>query len=80
MRGRSDPFRISPPSRWNSAKNSLAQLISSCDGDRPSFTVGHWSGVRQIFPVMPNSADTAVASLNFSALEPTVGPSMALGR
>ena len=29
---------------------------------------------------MPNSAETAVASLSFRALEPTVGPSMALGR
>ena len=29
---------------------------------------------------MPNSAETAVASLSFSALDPTVGPSMALGR
>ena len=61
-------------------KNSLAQPISSGDGDSPSFTVGHWSGVRQIFPVMPNSAETAVASLSFRALDPTVGPSIALGR
>ncbi len=50
-------------------------------GDRPSLTGAHCDGgVRQILPVMPNSALTAVASLNFSALEPTVGPSMALGR
>ena len=35
------------------------------------------NGVRQILPVMPNSAETAVASLSFRALEPTVGPSIA---
>ena len=29
---------------------------------------------------MPNSTLTAVASLSLSALDPTVGPSMALGR
>lgn len=80
MRGRSDPLRISPPSRANSAKNSFAQTISSCDGDSPSFTTGHWSGERQILPVMPNSAETAVASISLSALEPMVGPSIALGR
>ena len=80
MRGRSEPLRISPPSRSYSAKNSWAQEISSCEGESPSLTVGHWSGVRQILPVMPNSADTAVASLSLSALEPTVGPSMAPGR
>ena len=80
IRGRSEPLRISPPSRSYSAKNSCAQVISSCDGESPSLTVGHWSGVRQILPVIPNSADTAVASLSFRALEPTVGPSMAPGR
>ena len=32
MRGRAEPLRISPPSRSNSAKNSFAQEISSCDG------------------------------------------------
>ena len=79
MRGRSEPLRISPPSRSNSARNSWAQVISSCEGDRPSLTVPHWSGVRQILPVMPNSAETAVASLSLSALEPTVGPSIAPG-
>jgi hypothetical protein len=41
MRGRSEPLRISPPSRSNSAKNSSAQLISSCDGESPSFTTEH---------------------------------------
>ncbi|CKV87527.1 Uncharacterised protein [Mycobacterium tuberculosis] len=29
---------------------------------------------------MPNSAETAVASISLSALEPMVGPSIALGR
>ena len=77
IRGRSEPLRISPPSRSYSAKNSFAQVISSCDGESPSLTVAHWSGVRQILPVMPNSAETAVASLSFRALEPTVGPSIA---
>ena len=80
MRGRSEPLRISPPSRSNSAKNSFAQAISSCDGDSPSLTTEHWSGVRQILPVIPNSTETAVASISFSGLEPMVGPSIALGR
>jgi hypothetical protein len=31
-------------------------------------------------PVIPNSVDTAVASMSLSALEPIVGPSIALGR
>lgn len=48
--------------------------------DSSSFTTGHWSGERQILPVMPNSAETAVASISLSALEPMVGPSIALGR
>ena len=29
---------------------------------------------------MPNSTETALASMSFSALDPMVGPSMALGR
>ncbi len=41
MRGRSDPLRISPPSRSNSTKNSLAQTIYSTEGDSPSLMVGH---------------------------------------
>lgn len=68
------------PSRSNSPKNSFAQAISSCDGERPSFTTAHWSGVRQILPVIPNSTETAVASMSFNALDPMVGPSIALGR
>lgn len=47
---------------------------------RPSFTTAHWSGARQILPVIPNSTETAVASISFRAFEPIVGPSIALGR
>lgn len=67
------------PSRANSAKNSFAQTISSCDGIA---LIHHRTLVRrrQILPVMPNSAETAVASISLSALEPMVGPSIALGR
>src|ERR1700738_4773281 len=80
IRGRSDPLRISPPSRSNSAKNSFAQPISSCEGDSPSLTTAHWSGDRQILPVIPNSTDTALASISLRGLDPMVGPSIALGR